>query len=189
MRGNWHLWRGEDDLAEARRLFETALELDPKSNMALSGLAIALANMIIFGLADDVEEVRAAAHAAARRAVDLDENDSWAHEALGIISFFMQQLDTAVAECLRALDLNPNLAGAEAFLAVAYSWRGDDDDALRHAEMATRLDPRNTDFTVSLSRACAEFGAGHNDQALEWAKRTVEIAPGHPGGWHYLAAA
>ena len=37
MRGNWHLSRrGRDDIAEAQRLFETALDLDPQSTMALS---------------------------------------------------------------------------------------------------------------------------------------------------------
>ena len=188
MRGNWHLWRGKDDVFEARRLFEIALDLDPKNAMALSGLATTLSNMIIFGLVDDVVETRAMAYQAAQRAVDLDESNAGAHGALGIIYYFMHQLDAAIAEFRRALELNPNLASVEGFLAITCSWRGDDDDALRHAEMATRLDPRNTDFPVSLGRACAEFGAGHNEQALEWARRTVEIAPGHPGGWHYLVA-
>ncbi|NKB48959.1 MAG: adenylate/guanylate cyclase domain-containing protein [Alphaproteobacteria bacterium] len=188
MRGNWHLWRGKDDIVEARRLFEIALELDSKNAVALSGLSMALTNMIIFGLVDDVVETRTMAYQAAQRAVDLDESDAGAHGALGLIHYFMHQLDAAVAELRRALELNPNLASSAGFLAITCSWRGDDDEALRHAEMATRLNPRNTDFTASLGRTCAEFGAGHNEQALEWARKTVEIAPGHPGGWHYLVA-
>ncbi len=79
MRGNWHLsHRGNDDILEARRLFETALELDPNSTMALSGLALTLGWVINFGWVDDLDGARTVAHAPDRKAVNLDENDGLA---------------------------------------------------------------------------------------------------------------
>jgi len=187
MRGNWYLARrGRGDIAEAKHLFETALEIDPRSTMALSGLAITLCWMINFGWAEDIDEARATAHAAARRAVDLDGNDAWSHVALGLISFYQNQLDAAAAACRRALELNPNLATAEGWLAVILSWRGAHDEALLHAENAIRLSPRDIHSMGSFARTCAEFGASRYEQAVEWARRTIDVTPEFPAAWLYL---
>jgi TolB-like protein/Flp pilus assembly protein TadD len=188
LRGNWCLWRAKDRIAEARQYFEAALELDPKSSMAHSGLAISLNQMIIFGMVDDIEETRSTAYQTARRAVELDDNDAGAHCALGVTNFFTHRLDSAIAACQRALELNPNFATAEAFLSITYSWLGEDDNAIEHAITAGRLDPRDTDLIGNLSRACAEFGAGNYEQARDWAKRTTEVTPDFMAGWRYLAA-
>ncbi len=188
MRGNWYLSRrGKDDVSEARRLFETGLELDPNSTMALSGLALTLGWSINFGWVDDLDEARAVGLATARKAVNLDENDAGALVGLAIIRFYMHQLDEAVAACRRALDLNPNLALAEGWLAAVLGWRGDYDEAALHAEKATRLSPRDTFSIGSFAHAGVEFGAGRYEQAVEWARKTVEVTPEFPGGWRYLA--
>jgi len=187
MRGNWHLSRrGKIDIAEAKRLFETALEIDPQSTMALSGLASTLGWMINFGWTDDIDAARAVALAAARRAVDLDENDAWSHATLGLISFYMNQLDAAAAACRRALELNPNLAAAEGWLGVVLSWRGDYDEAILHAENAIRLSPRDIHSMGSFARTCAEFGAGRYEQAVQWARKTIDVTPEFPAAWLYL---
>jgi TolB-like protein/Flp pilus assembly protein TadD len=189
LRGNWHLSRrGKEGNSEAQRMFETALELDPNSSMALSGLALALGYKLSFGSPDDVEETRTMAYRAARRAVELDDKNAGAHEALGLICMLMHNLDSAVAACQRAIELNPNFAVAEAWLAIALAWRGNYDDAIQHSVKATRLDPHHAITIGSLARAVAEFGAQHYEQALEWAKKTTEIAPDFPAGWRYFAA-
>ncbi len=125
MRGNWHLSRrGKDDLAEARRYFEKALQLDQRNTTALSGLAFALCWVNIFGWEDDLDAVRTRAYDAAKQAVSYDDSDAWAHAILGWVRFTRHELDAAVAECLRALELNPSLALAESILSISYSWRG-----------------------------------------------------------------
>jgi TolB-like protein/Tfp pilus assembly protein PilF len=188
MRGNWYLLhRGKDDIAEARRLFEAALEQDPNSTMALNGLAVTLGWMINFGWADDPGEARTTALAAARRAVELDDNDAEAHIALGLINFYMDQIDAAVAAGRRALELNPNLAAAEAWLGMFQSWAGDYGEAIEHAEKAQRLSPRDSFSIGNFARTTAEYGAGHYEQAVEWAKKMIEITPDFPAAWFYLA--
>jgi TolB-like protein/Flp pilus assembly protein TadD len=187
MRGNWYLsHRGKDDIAEARRLFEAALEQDPNSTMALNGLAVTLGWMINFGWAEDQDEARSAAHAAARRAVELDDNDAEAHIALGLISFYMDQVDAAVAASRRAIELNPNLAAAEAWLGMFLSWAGDYNDAIAHARMAQRLSPRDSFSIGNFARTTAEYGAGHYEQSVEWAKKMIEVTPEFPAAWLYL---
>ena len=190
MRGNWYLARhGKDYNAEARRLFERALRADPNSTMALSGLAFALCWVNLFGWEDDLETVRNRAHEAARRAVDLDDNDSWAHAALGWVRFSLRQLDGAVTECRRALELNPSLALAASVLAIAYSWRSDNDDSLEHAMLAEKLSPRDPGQSMwCFARTAAEFGFGHYEESIKWAERTLQNMPEFPGAWRYLAA-
>ena len=190
MRGNWYLsHRGKDNLAEARRLFDKALELDSRSTMALSGLALTLTWMLTFGWAGDADEILTTAYEAARRAVELDENNAEAHVALGWVSVRMHKLDSAVAACRHALELNPSLAIAEGVLAIVLSWRGDDDEAILHAEKAERLSPRDPIYSLwSFAHTVAEFGAGRYEQAVEWANKTIEATPEFPGAWRYLAA-
>jgi len=189
MRGNWHLWRlNRDDMAEARRLFERALALDPRSTMALSGIAFVLGFSINFGWVDDLDEARKQGSEAAQRAVDLDQNNAGAHLAFALISFYMNQLDAAVTACQRALELNPNLAAAEGWLAVVMSWRGDYEEAIVHAERSSRLSPRDNYSMWSLAQTTANFGAGNYQQSAEWAKKVIEATPEFPIPWRYLAA-
>ena len=39
-----------------------------------------------------------------------------------------------------------------------------------------------------MAHASAEFGAGHYEQAADWAKKLTESTPDFPGGWRYLVA-
>ena len=65
---------------------------------------------------------------------------------------------------------------------------GDYDEAAVHAEKATRLSPRDTFSIGSFAYTNAEFGAGHYEQAIDWAKKTIEATPEFPAAWRYLAA-
>ncbi len=190
MRANWHLSRrGRDDLLEARRLYEKALRLDPKSVMAISGLAFTLCWINIFGWDDDLESVRETAYDAARRAVGYDDNDAWSHMILGWVRFIRRELDAAIGECHRALELNPSLALAESILSIAYSWRGDNSEALQHARNAERLSPRDPAQSMwSFARSSAEFGLANYDEAAKWARLATEVMPEFPGAWRYLAS-
>jgi adenylate cyclase len=190
MRGNWFLSRrGEDDIAEARRLFGIALEIDPNCTVALAGLAFALCWVSNLGFEGDLDTVRKTAYDAALRAIDLDDNDAWAHATLAFVLFSMRQLDGAIPECKRALALNANLAVAQSLLAISYSWRGDHEEAIRHAQLAERLSPRDPVQSMwSFACTCADFGAGHYERALEAARMTTDAMPRFPGGWRYVVS-
>ena len=190
MRGNWFLSRrGKNDIAEARKLFAMALDIDPRNTMALSGLAFALCWVSNLGFEGDLDTVRKTAYDAALRAVDLDDHDASAHATLAFVFFTMRQLDAAIPECRRALSLNPNLAMAQSVLAISYSWRGDNEEALRHAELAERLSPRDPVQSMwSFARTCAEFGAGNYERSLECARKTTKPCRDSRGvgdtSWH-----
>jgi tetratricopeptide (TPR) repeat protein len=152
-------------------------------------LAITLGLTIPFGWADDRDDACAKAYAAARRAIDLDENDAGAYVALAMTLFYKHQLDAAVAACRRALELNPNLAVAEGWLGNVLSWRGDYDEAILHAEKAARLSPRDLTYSWwTFTRTSAAFGKGQYDLSVAWAQKTIEATPDFPAPWRYLVA-
>jgi TolB-like protein/Flp pilus assembly protein TadD len=189
MRGNWHFSRGgREDVAEARRLFEKALELDPKSTLALCGLTFAISFLISNAMVDDADEARRLGLDAARRAVELDENDALAHVALSMSHFMLHEFDPAVAANRQALKLNPNLAAAEAWLAAVLSWRGDADEAVAHAETAMRLNPYDQHSLWSVGPTAAYFGAGRYEEAVKAARKMIDAVPDIPIPWRYLIA-
>jgi Flp pilus assembly protein TadD len=60
---------------------------------------------------------KAAYHA--RKAIELDENDPWAHMALGYLAFTNRRTDDAVRHFQAAIDLNPNFAAAYGYVGWA----------------------------------------------------------------------
>ncbi len=190
MRGTWHLWRyGPPDVSEAKRLFRTAIDLDPNSSIALCGYACALHAEFFNGWADDPKETLMQAFQFAQRAVAADENDAWAHAVLGMLNAMIGKYGAALDPCQRALELNPNLAFAEAALSLTYALAGDEEEATRHAEKAARLSPRDpaTGMIWRLARAAAAFLAGHYEIQAKWARSMTELFPEFPGAWRHLA--
>jgi len=189
-RGNWYLWRrGRSDVEEAMRLFSKALTIDPASTAALSALAFSLCWVYLFGWNEGLDEVRGRALAAARQAVAFDDSDAWAHAILGWSYFISHDLDAAIDESTRGLDLNPGLAIAASVSSVASSWLEDHDTAREYARLAQRLSPCDPGHSMwSFALSCAEFGAGNYENAVEWAKAAISVMPDFPGAWRYLAS-
>jgi TolB-like protein len=190
MRGNWHLWRfGKDDIAEATRLFDAAIALDPRSSPALSGLSIGYLFAFLFGWADDLGRTREQAHQAAMKGVAADENDAWAQAALCFVSGHLREFDAAIGAGHRALDLNPNLAFAEGALGHTYAILGDYHTAVPHVERAERLSPRDpARVLLHLSRSWVAILVGRYEESVLSARKMVESNPDFPTGWRHLAA-
>jgi TolB-like protein len=190
IRGNWHFWRlSLEDNVEAKRLFEAAIALDPKSSLALCGLTLACVyDVVFFGDADDQPASLTRAIETAEQAISADEHDAWAHVALSYANTFNGRHDIAFSAIQRAVDLNPNLPFAEALLAQRYAWNGDYDAAHSHADTAARLSPRDpANVWWLFPRVIAAFVVEKYDEQVSWAKKATEAAPGFPGGWAHLA--
>src|SRR4029077_6536167 len=117
--------------------------------------------------------------AIATRAAELDDNDPWAHLALGYADFLMRRTEHAAEEFQRALEINPNFAAAHGYLGSALAFDGRSDDAIRHAEQALRMsphDPQNAIFNVGL--AAAHYLAGRYPEAIGCARKAVQQGSG-----------
>jgi adenylate cyclase len=109
MRAHWQIRRfTQNDLAEARRLLDEAIALDPTNSVAYSDLALARHFEGVFGWGDGPAKSRARLGEAVRRAVGFDQDDATAHTALAIFELFSCRHEEARRRLLRALEINPN---------------------------------------------------------------------------------
>jgi adenylate cyclase len=99
--------------AEARRMFDRAIELDE----SFADAYVMIALMGIYALdsgqssyTGTAEEILAEAAQAAKLAVQLEDNNALAHTVLGRIYDLQFDGKAGVAECETAIGLNPNLA-------------------------------------------------------------------------------
>jgi tetratricopeptide (TPR) repeat protein len=184
MRANSHLWRQtKADSEAAIAMLTKTTERYPDYTPGYSMLAFALLFRAIPGGVSTSRDVKEAA-ALAIRAIELDDNDPWAHLALGYAEFLTRRTDHAIEEFQRALAINPNFAAAHGYLGTALACDGRADQAIHHSQLALRMsphDPQNAIFNVGL--AVAHYIAGGFAEALGCARKAVQQrsgwAPGH----------
>jgi tetratricopeptide (TPR) repeat protein len=102
--------------------------------------------------------------------------------ALGYLAFSARQTDEAAHRFRTAIDLNPNFTAAFGYLGWALAHDGQSDEAIKYLEQAIRMSPRdpfNVFFLAGL--AAAHYLAGRYDEAAEWARRALQMRPGHLG--------
>jgi TolB-like protein/Flp pilus assembly protein TadD len=142
LRGQEYSWRFTKEAnAQARQMFEKAIELDPQYAEAYVWLGRSY--WLEWNIRWSAEpQTLERALASARQAVALDDSLPGAHSGLSIVYGQKQQFDQAVAEGERAIALDPNNADSYANQAQVLSWAGRPEEALRAVEQAMRLNPR-----------------------------------------------
>ena len=191
VRAHWHIRRfTQSDLAEACRLLEEAIALDPSNSMALADLAFARHFEAVFGWGEGPAESHARLGEAARKAVAADDSDSMAHTSLAIFELFSGRHEEARRRLHRALDLDPNSMYARGYLGVSYGFGGDYDAALTNLEEAMRLSPRGPLLIIwHLCKGWAALLAGRDEEAVENATQAAEANPEFPDIYAVLASA
>ena len=144
-RGLWHLFDDlqRDSLAEAKRLFQLACELDPGFAAAHAELAYTHVADIIRGLTDDPKASLDQAADAAERAVALDARDPGARVALGRVYIFRHAYERAIAEMEIALGINANFDRGYYGLGIALLYAGRPEESIPQFEKGIRLSPRS----------------------------------------------
>ena len=191
-----------DENSEAEALCRRAVTIAPGYGRAHSLLAWTLLRRSAYS--GDLQGVVSEVNAETRIALDLDDRDSWAHLAQGILFTRLRRFDDAERALRRALDLNPNFALAHAFLAWSQSsnptfprkstptlaLQRAHEDAVHGAEHALRLSPhdRHVGLYASLAIANVHFTAGRYSECARWARNALEKNPGHIAG-HSLVTA
>ena len=125
----------------------------------------------------------------ARRAALLDNEDPWAHLALGYLAFTKRQTDETIREYRRALELNPNFATAYGYLGWALAFDGQSEEAIRYFELALRMSPHDPLKAFFYSgTGVAHYMAYRYDEAVEWARNAIRERPGFTAGRRMLCA-
>lgn len=122
----------------------------------------------------------------AQQALALDDSLPQAHSLLGQAYLWKRQHEQAIVEGERAIALNPNDAWSYFWLAETLTFSGKPEEALRMAEKAMRLDPRNRDMHL-LQVGRAYHGMGQYEEAITALKRVLARYPNHVGARVRLA--
>jgi len=184
LRGRYYLnQRIEQGCLQAVDYFNQALQEDPVYAPAYVGLADAYTVIGFYG-AIPPKTAFEKAKAAAKAAVQLDEQLSEAHTILGYATLqYDWDWPAAEAEHKRALELNPNW--------YEYDWYGFNlvqvgrfSEALAALECARRIDP------LSLVIAChigwTFYFAREYEKSISYLEKTVEFNPGFPLARYHL---
>lgn len=189
MRALTHYWRmtaRESEIAIA--MLRKTVERYPDYGPAHSLLAFALLVSGHVGWIPESEDYEYAAELA-RRAIELDDEDPWAHLALGYLAFTNRQTEESVREHMRALDLDPNFSTAYGYLGWALVFDGQFEEAMRYFQQALRMSPHDPLKAFFYSGTCvAYYYARRYDQAIEWGRRAIGERPGFTAAQRILCA-
>jgi len=189
MRAVAHFWRMTAAESEAAiDMLRLAVQRYPNYAPAQSMLAFALLVSDHVGWAPAGQPYQLAADLA-HRAAELDDNDPWAHLALGYLAFTTRKTDDAVREFQRALDLNPNFAAAYGYLGWAVVFDGRHEEATEYFQQAFRMSPHDPLIAFFYAGMCAAHYFGRRfDEAVEWGRKSIQQRPGFIAGHRILCA-
>ncbi len=190
MRALSHYWRvTKEDHVAARALLEQAISIDPRYGHALGVLGASYTFAAHMGWEDGAVVVPIAERAALA-AIRADDEDPWAHHALGAVYLLSRRFDEALAEFDLALRFNPNFSQAQNHRAAALAFCGRWEESIRTIEPALRLSPRDPFSALYFATACfAHYIGGNYDEALRLARTAVRLRGDFASAHRVLAAA
>jgi tetratricopeptide (TPR) repeat protein len=164
--------RTKDSNAQARRLLERSLQLDPGFGPAHAAFAWSQAEDLFFRFARH-DPKDCLDHA--RRAVALDDMDPLAHFALAWALTFDHQPELAIEQVKRAIEINPSYAHAHAILGRLLVHSGRCQEGIKHAELAIRLSPTDLNARQFINIiAIGNFYLGNDAKAIELARQVIQ---------------
>ncbi|ESW77416.1 adenylate cyclase [Mesorhizobium sp. C280B] len=175
---------------DALRLFMKAIDRDPEFAIAHARAARCYATRKSNGWMVDRAEEIAEATRLARRAVELGRDDAIALSYGGyVLGYVGGDLDDSAACIDRALALNPNLAAALGVSSWVRACLGEPGKAIEHAALAMRLSPLDPRlFAWQFNTGLAHFCAGHYDDAVAWAGKSLRHQPNYVSAMRVVAA-
>jgi len=166
----------KEGFAEARRLFEEAIALDPKYAAAYVYLGATHFMDARMGTSKSPQESLKFAFEYITKAKALDDSYSAASSLLGFLYLMKRESDKAIAECERAISLEPNSGPAHMWMSLIFHFAGNHEEAVRHAEQALRMDPFPAGWWFR-ALGMAYFGAGRYEEAIAAYKKALQRAP------------
>ena len=183
----WRMTAADSEMAIA--ILRCAVQDYPNYGPAHSMLAFALLVSSHVGWMPEGHDFAYAARLA-YKAAELEDEDPWAHLALGYLAFTARQTDDAVREYRRALELNPNFATAHGYLGWALAFDGQSDAAIENFQRALRMSPNDPLKAFFYSGTGVAHYYAHNfEKAVDWARNAIQQRPGFTAAHRILCAA
>ena len=182
-------WNAQN-MRQARGFFERALALDPGNLDALLGTDAVDVQVATTYQTDDRPVRFAAVEATLTKVLSQSPNNAWAHFLMCGVEVRTNRGAQGIAECERALALNPNLASAHALIGLAKVFDGHPEETESHELEALRVSPHDTDAAIWVAYiALAKLHLGAYEEALDLSRRANELNPNYATGRFNMAAA
>jgi TolB-like protein/class 3 adenylate cyclase/Tfp pilus assembly protein PilF len=177
-------------LGEAAELAEQAIRLEPTNPRAHIIRARVHVNRLWFGVIAHNDANVALGLKLAESGLRLAPRDEWAHFCMAFAYGMAGRFKDSVAECRRAIELNPNFSNGYSELGRSLAAVGQPQQAIEACRTALRLNPRDpSNWERHDTLAIAHFTAGDYEASLQEARTAVQGRPELPEGLIILAAA
>lgn len=179
-----------ENLIQARSFYERAVALDPDN---LSALTAKLNVDQIFAssfLVDDRAERLAAVETTLIKLLAQAPDNAVLHYLMCTVQIQTNRGAEGIAECERALALNPNLAHVHAQIGFALFLNGRPEETESHVREAMRASPRDASMYIWIGFiAAAKLYSGADEEAVTGLRRTLEFNRSYGIAHFYLSAA
>ena len=176
LRGRQYLHQfREKSLKFARRMFERAIEIDPRYMLAYAGLADCSSFLYMYHDASDANLQQAGS--ASLRALELGPDVAEAHASRGLALTLLRDDEGAAREFETAIRLDPRLFEAHYFYGRACLQRGAHEEAARHFGDASQVRPE--DYQSPSLQAQALEASGRRAEGGAVRRRAAQLAERH----------
>jgi len=178
-----------DEVGEALRLADQALELEPQFGAVAALAGICRMQRVLFGYAIDTEFERKEAVRLVQLALSVDDSDpeTLANAAL-VSAFLVGDCESEMVE--RAVALNPNSFLAWHCRGWVYRIAGHMEEALRSFERAARMSPVDTRQHLTFAAMGSAFiELRRFDEAIIAANKARRQSPSYSSSYRCLASA
>lgn len=187
-RGCWYMYQFTPEAYdEAERLFELAARLDPNASRVFAGLSFVHWQRAFLEISRDREGEIQQAFDYARHSLLLDPHEPQGYWALGRAFLLTHNVDQAVEEIARSVDLNPNFAIGHYSVSFARMLKSDAPQSELNVRQARRLSPYDLmSFAMLAVQAINATLLGRRDEGADLSDRAVRQPNSH---YHILAIA
>jgi adenylate cyclase len=165
LRGKSLPWGDPEADTETLHLYQKAIELDPGYGVAYALLALMQEHEWGYDMSGS-NQILDRAYENARRAVELDEDESYCQFMLGHIHLFRGAHDLAMRYHVRALEMNPNSPEHIADMGGLLAYFGKPEESLAWLGRVKRIDPYFNPPWYWFMLGLAQFVGRRHEQAI-----------------------
>jgi TolB-like protein len=160
------------DLRKSIEYYDQAIAKDPDYPLAYVGLANSHLLLSVYGTLSP-KEAASPGKAALKKALEFDDSLAEARASSGLLATLELDLNRAITELERAIQLNPNNATTHHWIALPLMTMGQFDRGVAEAKRAIELDPLS--LIINADLCWIYFNGRRVDEAEAPARKTLEM--------------